>query len=109
MTDSFYAESQSAPHNQQPELTHDEDAEPSSVGHPSDGCTKPEQDALREEDFWSCGAGFADATVSIAAPDRTLALLEKLGPSPFERGGFPVIGFLATTYDKVTRYALEGD
>ena len=39
--------------------------------------------------------------------DGLAAALEQLGPSPFARGGFPLIGFLATTYDKVGRYALE--
>lgn len=57
--------------------------------------------------FWQAGAGFEDVVVRIEPPARSLELLERLGPSPFERGGFPVIGFLATTYDKVSRYALE--
>lgn len=60
--------------------------------------------------FWECGPGFDDVTASLegsrlAAPGPTV--LERLGPSPFERGGFPVIGFLATTYEKVSRYAGE--
>ena len=50
---------------------------------------------------------FDGITIKVEPPDRPLTLLERLGPSPFERGGFPVIGFLATTYDKVSRYALE--
>ncbi len=57
--------------------------------------------------FWDTGPEFESVRVEIAPPEEPLALLEKLGPSPFERGGFPVIGFLATTYDKVSRYALE--
>jgi len=57
--------------------------------------------------FWDVGPGFESVEIRIELPERSLALLEKLGPSPFERGGFPVIGFLATTYDKVGRYALE--
>ena len=56
--------------------------------------------------FWNVGPEFASVAVSIEPPEAPLALLERLGPSPFERGGFPVIGFLATTYDKVSRYAL---
>ncbi|MCC7290823.1 MAG: hypothetical protein IT449_02035 [Phycisphaerales bacterium] len=32
-------------------------------------------------------------------------ILRKLGPSPFERGGFPLVGFLATVYEKVGRDA----
>jgi len=57
--------------------------------------------------FWEAGPEFSGVTTSVAPPDRPLALLEQLGPSPFLRGGFPLIGFLATTYDKVSRYALE--
>lgn len=30
-------------------------------------------------------------------------ILKRLGPSPFERGGFPLVGFLATVYEKVGR------
>lgn len=57
--------------------------------------------------FWETGPEFDTITVHVEPPQRPLALLERLGPSPFERGGFPVIGFLATTYDKVSRYALD--
>jgi hypothetical protein len=59
------------------------------------------------ERFWQIGAEFDSVEIRIGPPDRPLALLERLGTSPFERGGFPVIGFLATTYDKVSRYALQ--
>ena len=57
--------------------------------------------------FWEVGPEFESVRIRIEAPTRPLALLEQLGPSPFERGGFPVIGFLATTYDKVSRHALQ--
>ena len=57
--------------------------------------------------FWDTGPEFEPVQIRIEPPERPLALLETLGPSPFERGGFPLIGFLATTYDKVSRYALE--
>jgi uncharacterized Zn finger protein len=57
--------------------------------------------------FWQVGPEFDAVAISVEPPDAPLALLERLGPSPFERGGFPVIGFLATTYDKVSRYALS--
>ncbi len=56
--------------------------------------------------FWDAGADLDTVAVQIAPPEKSLELLERLGPSPFERGGFPLIGFLATTYDKVARYAL---
>ena len=57
--------------------------------------------------FWEVGPEFDAIDVRIGPPDQPLALLEQLGTSPFERGAFPLIGFLATTYDKVSRYALE--
>ena len=67
--------------------------------------------------FWRTGPEFDSLTGGPtlqgtgphpAPPEKPLAILEQLGPSPFERGGFPLIGFLATTYDKVSRYALGG-
>lgn len=57
--------------------------------------------------FWGWGPAFEGVSVNVRPPERPLALLEKLGPSPFPRSGFPVIGFLATTYEKVSRFALE--
>jgi len=57
--------------------------------------------------FWQSGPELEKVSVRVEPPERPLALLERLGPSPFTRGGFPLIGFLATTYDKVGRYALE--
>ena len=59
--------------------------------------------------FWRVGAEFDRIEAHVEPPEEQLALLEQLGTSPFERGGFPLIGFLATTYDKVSRYALERD
>ena len=58
--------------------------------------------------FWRTGPEFDTLTIHLVGPEKPLAILEQLGPSPFERGGFPLIGFLATTYDKVSRYALRG-
>lgn len=57
--------------------------------------------------FWNVGTELNEVEIPIEAPAGSLALLGELGPSPFERGSFPLIGFLATTYDKVSRYALE--
>ncbi len=57
--------------------------------------------------FWQTGPEFDSVDIQIAPPEKPLAILEQLGPSPFERGGFPLIGFLATTYDKVSRFALR--
>lgn len=57
--------------------------------------------------FWEMDSEVEMMDICATPPEVPLALLEQLGPSPFERGGFPLIGFLATTYDKVSRYALE--
>ena len=59
------------------------------------------------DSFWETGESFESVVVTIHPPERPLAVLEDLGPSPFPRGSFPLVGFLATTYDKVSRYALE--
>lgn len=58
--------------------------------------------------FWNCPTDLNAIPTTVAPPATPLAILEKLGPSPFPRGGFPLIGFLATTYEKITRYALNG-
>jgi hypothetical protein len=68
--------------------------------------TSPALDEVLER-FWDIGPEFDSIEIRIDPPERPLDLLERLGPSPFERGGFPLVGFLATTYDKVSRYALE--
>jgi len=59
------------------------------------------------ERFWRAGSALQQVETTIEPPDDQLGILERLGPSPFPRGSFPLIGFLATTYDKVSRYALE--
>lgn len=58
-------------------------------------------------EFWGDPNDMDALFVRIQVPKKPLAILEKLGPSPFERGGFPLVGFLATTYDKVSQFALE--
>ena len=68
--------------------------------------TSPPVDAELER-FWQSGPELEKVSTRVEPPEKPLALLEQLGPSPFTRGGFPLIGFLATTYDKVSRYALE--
>ncbi|MGB0715208.1 MAG: hypothetical protein ACPGXK_04975 [Phycisphaerae bacterium] len=69
----------------------------------------PTSSALEEEvdQFWDLGEQFDAVSVDIQLPETPLEILEQLGPSPFPRGRFPLIGFLATTYDKVSRYAME--
>ena len=62
---------------------------------------------LRWAGFYEAGPELAEMVVQATGPEQPLELLERLGASPFERGGFPLVGFLATTYDRVSRYALE--
>ena len=57
--------------------------------------------------FWSAGESLNEVRCRIEPPEDPLAILEQLGPSPFPRGQFPLVGFLASTYDRVSRYALE--
>jgi len=57
--------------------------------------------------FWKVGPEFNAVEIHIELSETPLELLEKLGPAPFPRGTFPVIGFLATTYERVSRFALE--
>ena len=59
------------------------------------------------ERFWEAGAELETIPIRIEPPDQPMEVLEQLGPSPFPRGPFPLIGFLATTYEKVSRYALR--
>ncbi|RME39257.1 MAG: hypothetical protein D6788_05865 [Planctomycetota bacterium] len=70
--------------------------------HTGPSASPPQPEAV----FWRAGSGLDDIPVRIEPPDPPLQLLEQLGSSPFPRGGFPVIGFLATTYEKVSRFAL---
>ena len=59
------------------------------------------------EGFWRGGEELDEVEILIEPSETPLELLEQLGTSPFERGSFPLIGFLATTYDKVSRDALD--
>ncbi len=78
---------------------------------PPESTAKAAEPADRVEDnlerFWRAGEELDEVEVLIDPSETPLELLEQLGTSPFERGGFPLIGFLATTYDKVSRDALD--
>ncbi len=69
------------------------------------GSNPPAND--EQTDFWGDAHEIEKIIIILRPPSAPLAILEKLGPSPFERGGFPLIGFLATTFDKVSQFALE--
>lgn len=53
--------------------------------------------------FWSARPEFAE----LKAPQGPAepSALERLGPPPFAKSGFPFIGFLATIYDHVATHA----
>ena len=83
-----------------------EDLPPSLKTVPTIYPTSPPVEEMIDR-FWESGPELDTVEVRIEPPETPLALLDQLGPSPFPRGGFPLVGFLATTYDKVSRYALE--
>jgi hypothetical protein len=53
-------------------------------------------------DFYRAGPD-SDALVPTSAP--TQHVLEQLGPPPFRKSNFPVLGFLATFYEHVSDHA----
>jgi uncharacterized Zn finger protein len=81
------------------------DRPPESTPKASESTDRLEDDLER---FWRVGEEMDEVEVVIDPAETPLELLEQLGTSPFERGVFPLIGFLATTYDKVSRDALDG-
>ena len=90
-----------------PDVDQHTSARPPSLGViPTIYPTSPPVEEVIER-FWQTGPELESVEIEIAPPEEPLAILEQLGPSPFERGGFPLIGFLATTYDRVSRYAQE--
>jgi len=50
--------------------------------------------------FWIA----AELTDAPDAPNDAVSALERLGPSPFPKSGFPFLGFLATVYDHVATH-----
>jgi hypothetical protein len=53
--------------------------------------------------FWSAGVNLDDLALRPEVPSTPV--LPRLGPPPFPRGGFPLLGFLATVYEHVARSA----
>ncbi len=56
--------------------------------------------------FWSPSAALEE----MGDPPRLEAspALKRLGPLPSARGGFPLMGFLATVYEQIATRATEG-
>ena len=62
------------------------------------------------EEYWRPGPEFAEAARASQTRHVPHALLRRLGPSPLQ-GKFPLVGLLASIYDRVTEYAvgIEGN
>ena len=54
-----------------------------------------------EDSFWRPTAQIHEPP---ALPAETASVLERLGPTPFAKSGFPFLGFLATVYDHVATH-----
>ncbi|HEY1342811.1 MAG TPA: hypothetical protein VGF59_35155 [Bryobacteraceae bacterium] len=59
------------------------------------------QDLHLDVAFWN-PTSTLDAAPPV--PAGAPSALERLGPSPFPRSGFPFLGFLATVYDHVATH-----
>lgn len=60
-----------------------------------------DQDSISDDAFWQPAADLTDAP---PLPPDTQSALERLGPVPFPKSGFPFLGFLATVYDQVATH-----
>ncbi len=60
------------------------------------------------ESFFAAGPGLEEIDLSVQPPEVSHPLLRRLGPSPFDRAKFPLVGLLATCYEVVGQAALEG-
>lgn len=55
--------------------------------------------------FWHSPVDLA--SISAYPENDTVSVLKLLGPIPFPRGRFPVMGFLATLYEDVSKCAAD--
>ena len=55
------------------------------------------------EDFFRAGPD-VELLVSIAPPETAKHVLEQLGPPPFRKTAFPMMGFLASVYEHVAAH-----
>ena len=74
---------------------------------PPIGRPVPLEDTI--DGFWDAPAGTAEIDTAPRKPEVSHALLRRLGPSPFGKGGFPLVGLLATCYDVVSEAARRED
>lgn len=76
-----------------------------SIYHQLHADPPPLEDCL--DTFWSAGTPLQDLPDVRPAVAEPYEILKRLGPSPFEGGGFPLIGFFATAYERVSRFARQ--
>lgn len=69
------------------------------------GESTPEPDAR----FWHAGPELDTIEMPLQKPEAGHVLLRRLGPSPFERARFPMVGLLATCYDVIAEAAARDD
>ncbi|MCG3130576.1 MAG: hypothetical protein FLDDKLPJ_01341 [Phycisphaerae bacterium] len=77
----------------------------SAPGASSDSDVTGASGATDAAQFWSLGAALPETPPDDPSGQPEPSMLEQLGASPFERGGFPLIGFLATVYEKCSHEA----
>lgn len=56
--------------------------------------------------FWAYRPDFE--SIELVDPSSQAPVLERIGPPPFPRTGFPFFGFLATVYEHVTQHVQRG-
>jgi hypothetical protein len=73
--------------------------------HPAAGLRPPDDLPADPASFYAAGT---DLTNLLQPPAvETKPALTRLGPPPFPRGGFPLLGFLSTLYDHLSKTAQE--
>lgn len=81
-----------------------QDASP-RIGPPSDSAAQTPKLPPDPATFWNGKTDLAELP-PFPQSDAT-PVLKKLGPLPFPRGSFPIVGFLATLYDHVSTHAAQ--
>ena len=59
------------------------------------------------DSFWAPAVPLEDLPRMPPLPEESHEILKRLGPSPFAGSSFPLIGFFATAYERVSRFTRE--
>ncbi len=59
------------------------------------------------ESFWSSTVPLESIPEVVTPPHEPYEILKRLGTSPFEASNFPLVGFLASAYERASRLAME--